>query len=434
MRRIPPVLLLTPLLAAVFPAWMASCSTPSAGPPDAGPSSDGGDAGDAGDADHTGDAPDHADVTDAPVEASGEAGWVPVSWKAPCEVQVALHPEFAVPKLSWQPCPGNSPGCEAAIVNWEKGKGPPFAAATTVPWGDGYRVGAYMNYANSESRAAVFDTDGSPVAAWRAETSCQLIVPRVGPANVWFGTQGATLSAYLVAPYENIASATEVIALTKQEQDIDSNDTTLSLEGLTGTTISIYDSLGKVETSFGPPPGLGYILAHPVNDSAFMLFFPAFEKPEAWIWNRSTHTTQPLIQPAPEFVLDIRSDGETLVWLQVPAKAELDPAFPPGWLWTSPFATSKADLKPSKRRSIPSIPGTTSAVGQGFYAMFGGTADRKIHVYRLSDAQHWAFVPPQELSDIRKVSYVDAKTVWYWTVTGIYRQAIDALGPGDPPP
>jgi hypothetical protein len=249
-----------------------------------------------------------------------------------------------------------------------------------------------------------------------------------------FVGQPSTGATYVVAPYDTISTVSEVALNTALAQDIDSTDTTLSLEGNSGTKITIYDHLAHQATSFGPPPGLGYILAHPVNNSALMLFFPAFEKPEAWIWNRSTHTTQPLIQPAPELVLDVRSDGETLVWVQVPQKAEIDPVFPPGSLWTSPFATSKAGLKPTKRRPMGKFGEISSAASQGFYAMFSATPDRTIHVYRLSDAQHWAFVPPQELSDISAVSYVDAKTVWYWTVTGIYRQAIDALGPGDPPP
>ncbi len=98
MHRIRLAFLMTPLLIAVLAAGLGSCSTPSGGPPDGGTDA-GGDAGDAGDA------ADHPDIGDAVAEPYGEAGWVPVSWKAACEVEVAQHPEFAVPKLTWEPCP-----------------------------------------------------------------------------------------------------------------------------------------------------------------------------------------------------------------------------------------------------------------------------------------------------------------------------------------
>lgn len=424
------------LAGTALAVGLGSCSDMSSGGASSTGVSSSGIGGGAADA---GDAADHSDVHDAPVEASGEAGWIPVSWKAPCTVEVALHPEFAVPKLTWEPCPGTSPGCEGIMVNWDKGSGPPLAAVTAVSWKGGYRVGVQYNYPDSEARDAVFDVDGVAIAAWRVNGLCVLITPRVGSANVWVGAQsvdqqGGITSAYLGAPYDKVRSATQVIPVTLAGQDFDSNDTTFSLQGVTGANIAIYDRPGDQVNMFGPPPGLGYNVAHPVNDSALMQFYPVFGKPEAWIWNRSTHLTEPLIQPTSEQVMDIRSDGATIVWAQVAPKNAGDKYYMQGNLWTSPFATSKATLKPTKRRSLPMVGGITGAAGQGYYAMYGTTEDRKIHVYRLSDARHWEFVPPVEVGDIYELSYVDSKYVWYWTIIGVYRQAIDALGPGDPAP
>ena len=57
-----------------------------------------------------------------------------------------------------------------------------------------------------------------------------------------------------------------------------------------------------------------------------------------------------------------------------------------------------------------------------------------VHVYRPSDAMHWAFEPPASSLQFYNVSYVDKDYVWYQTITSIYRQSIAALGPGDLPP
>jgi hypothetical protein len=426
----PPYLLITATTGVSVGMALASCSgngsSTSAGGAATSSGSGGADAGDAG-TDH------HADVTDATEEPVGEAGWVPVSWKAPCYTEVAQHPEFAAPKLTWGPCPGGgAPGCEGIVVNWEKGSGPPLAAVTVVPWGD--RVGALLSYPGPLDRCVVFDTDGTPLMAWQVVHPCLAATPRVGPTRVWFGVQGDSSSAFIVGTYENVASSPEAASTIMGWQGIDSNDTTLSVWGLTGTMIAIYDRLGNQANTFSPSPGLGYHVGHPVNDSALMLYFPVFDHPEAWIWNRSTHKTEPFIQPSPDVVTDVRSDGATIVWLQAPAKDPQNPYYGPGDLWTSPFAASKAVLKPTKRRPVPAVGGVVGAAGQGYYAMNGATPDRKIHVYRLSDAQHWEFVPPKEAYNLWDVSYVDPKYVWYWTVTGMYRQALDALGPGDPAP
>lgn len=424
------------LAGSALAAGLGSCSETNSG----GASSTGvASSGSGEDAADASDAADHSNVHDAPVEASGEAGWIPVSWKAPCNVEVALHPEFAVPKLTWGPCPGTSPGCEGIVVNWESSTSLPMAAVTAVAWNGGYRVGAQYTYPDSEYRDVVFDVDGTAIAAWRVNGFCVLVTPRVGSTNVWLGAQsvdgqGGITSAYVGAPYDKISSAKQVAPVTFPGQDFDSNDTAFSIQGLTGANIAIYDLAGGQVNMFGPPPGVGFKVAHPVNDSALMQFYPVFGKPEAWIWNRSTQLTEPLIQPMPEQVMDIRSDGATIVWVQVAPMNPGDEYYMQGNLWTSPFATIKASLKPTKRRSLPMVGGITGAAGEGYYAMYGTTEDRKIHVYRLSDAQHWEFVPPMEVGDIREISFVDSKYVWYWTIIGVYRQAIDALGPGDPAP
>ncbi len=156
------------------------------------------------------------------------------------------------------------------------------------------------------------------------------------------------------------------------------------------------------------------------------------------IW-KPPNTTEKLVNPGSELVYDIRSDGNTLAWVQAQSKDPLTRAA--GDLWTSPFATTAAGIKPEKRRPVPaiSIVPTMKGMGDGWYALVEqpiGSKDRYLHVYRLTDVRHWKVQTP---ADVRptNVVYIDGEEVWYTGTTmndsynTLVRQQLSALGPGD---
>jgi len=162
------------------------------------------------------------------------------------------------------------------------------------------------------------------------------------------------------------------------------------------------------------------------------------EKLTGWVWRRPD-TLEQLVDAGSEMVYDIRSDGDTLVWVQTASTSSLDPAT--GTLWTSPFATSASEVQATERRSVPAltIVPQYKVAGQGYYAFVEqpvGSPERYLHVYRLSDARHWK-VPT--IPDVRPADliYIDAEEVWFIGTTlndansTIIRQKLDALGLGD---
>jgi hypothetical protein len=159
-----------------------------------------------------------------------------------------------------------------------------------------------------------------------------------------------------------------------------------------------------------------------------------------------THFSSRLVEPPQgEMIYDIRSDGEILAWIQVQT-TKLDRA--PGTLWTSPFAKTTAELRPTKRRTTPAL-GTnpdTMGIGGGYYALIeapveSGDEGWQAHLYRLSDARHWQLGLPEDATRAVEVVHVDAQEIWVkvnTTGTGyayndvtLVRQRIADLGPGD---
>jgi hypothetical protein len=123
-------------------------------------------------------------------------------------------------------------------------------------------------------------------------------------------------------------------------------------------------------------------------------------------------------------------------------------------LWTSPFTEDAAAVVPTKRRAIPKSGAYLDAhgIGGGFYAMLEQESTGRpsaLHVYRLSDARHWAIsgladswpgaqVPAGSETWPVSILHLDEEEVWFtgWSEYGhqqkaIVRQRLDALGPGD---
>jgi hypothetical protein len=156
----------------------------------------------------------------------------------------------------------------------------------------------------------------------------------------------------------------------------------------------MFDRLSGMAKTFGPSPGLGFYQPYPVNESALMRQFPEFGRAEGWIWNRQSNAALPLLQPGNSIsVLDVKSDGSTLAWVEAKLPFDMNGLYQSADLWTSPFATDKSGIVATKRRALPALGEVLSHVSDGFYALYA-FGDKMVHVYRLSDARHWAFNPP----------------------------------------
>jgi Uma2 family endonuclease len=251
-------------------------------------------------------------------------------------------------------------------------------------------------YKNQERRSVVYDEAGKPVIAWRAN-ECALVVPILTPNRVWMGAQSETQASWIVEPYEELAKAALVANVKAEYQGYAANDIALGLWGPSGNTMVMFDRLAGMAKTFGPSPGLGFYQPYPVNESALMRQFPEFGRAEGWIWNRQSNAALPLLQPGNSIsVLDVKSDGSTLAWVEAKLPFDMNGLYQSADLWTSPFATDKSGIVATKRRALPALGEVLSHVSDGFYALYA-FGDKMVHVYRLSDARHWAFNPPRSL-------------------------------------
>jgi hypothetical protein len=366
--------------------------------------------------------------------ADADACWRRATWAKGCVLEIADHPEHGIPPLVWGPCPrGSPPGCEKIVANWpHEDHGPPMAPPIVRAVLGGYRVSSYQGWADGMVRNTIFDPEGKPIVAFRGLRNCVATRVMQGAQWTWFGVQPFGVgSSYIVAPINQWHDPTK-IPLDAGSQWQSADDEIIALWLGDGSTNLIYDRLSEQSYLLNKPgPGAGYAQPFVVNGNVIVRYYPAFEKPEAWIWSGKTKKVEPIVQPAPDIISDFRSDGKTLVWVQNPPKpVQGQGNYPPGDLWTSPFATTKAELKPKKHRAVPIV--GESMAGGGYYAFW--SADDHIHIYRLSDAHHWEFVLSESMGLMFEMSYLDEKYLWFTTRRGTYRQPLSTLGPGDPAP
>jgi hypothetical protein len=296
------------------------------------------------------------------------------------------------------------------------------------------------NTLHLEDRGAVYDEAGQPTLVWRSlgtpDVSCLLTPPLIRGMRLWCGAQttneqGGGDSGYMTGVFGSIFGNEPPLPMTVASQGWDASEDVFAVNELSGVGWTLFDRLTNTAKSFGTADHqLG--TAHPVGSAVFAPRDASFQVWEGWVWTHETQDFVPLIQPPGEVVPDINSDGQTLVWVQTPPKGMWnEPYYPPGYLWTSPMATTKAGLQPQKRRPAPLVAALNSSLANdGYYMIIGSDG---FHVYRLADMQHWSFMP-EGWNAGRIPVYLDRHTLWYWGHAGIFRQSLDALGPGDPAP
>ncbi|HOH03800.1 MAG TPA: hypothetical protein PL046_25855 [Polyangiaceae bacterium] len=382
-------------------------------------------------------------ISDASTDAwqpAGDPGWKALTWAVSCDAQVATKPVNAVPNLIWTECGANSDGCYQLQPNWPNESGIPLQAAQIHKEDGQVRLGLHMWFVG-EWRKALYDGEGFPLAAWRGTVkSCWGNLLQWTSSHVCLAIGSGldpTYQAYL--PPTNPSGDPSFSYATQPVVPLSCNNQ-LFIGSSTGGIPYLRDLEAGRERWIQFPNAMA-VDPSPSGPNAFFVLMGVeqnHEKLTGWVWKRPD-TLEQLVDAGSEMVYDIRSDGNTLVWVQTASASSLDPAT--GTLWTSPFATSASGVESTQRRSVPAltIVPQYKVVGHGHYALVEqpvGSPERYLHVYRLSDARHWK-VPT--IPDVRPADliYIDAEEVWFIGTTlndaksTIIRQKLDALGPGD---
>jgi hypothetical protein len=360
-----------------------------------------------------------------------------VAWPdAGCNVEVAIDPVLAAPPLVWIPCPGGTPACDVQKITWWTKIAQPLASV--MRWGEGYRWGILLVLPHDDTSdllATVYDENAKPLVVWRVAygPGCVLKRPLVTPSRVWMGVSSSAAKQIfnIAPPWGSEAAASVPIPYSSRDQYWTSQGDWMVSHLNDGATLEIANLATQtdimLEGKFGRP--------HAVGDHVLAVIYPEYDFGQVAVADNQTGAVTTLTATtAPDKVKNVASDGKTLAWIVQPGNDV------PGWLWTSPFATTAATLKPQKRRPTPPIREQHSAAGSGYYAMYSykyksdGAGDGKFHVYRLADAHEWTAEFPPGVPGPNEILYVDDRFAVYWALGGLYRVHVDALGPGVPAP
>jgi hypothetical protein len=338
--------------------------------------------------------------------------------------------------VAWTPCEKNITGCERLTVAEAPQTGAHVVLTSINNTPSGRRLSVHMDWTDQgvhEERAIIYDEAGAAQLLWRSgDASCSLVSPDLHDEIIWFGAQPTNAqnehsAVYIVGDYQHMAKAPTIVATKVTEAASTSSDTFLALTRANGE-LTIYDGVGHSANTYSG----SFKSVHALNDVVLATRMDTgFARGE--VLSRTSPKLEPLVQPKGAVVHDLSSDGTTLVWIQTPPKAAPnDESFPAGEIWTSPFTTAAAGLKPVKWGATPMLgDGMSSKQASGYYAFAGGVDDQ-VHLYRLSDMQTWA-IPMPDGGACQGVDALDGEYVFYHTALGSYRQSIASLGAGASP-
>lgn len=375
----------------------------------------------------------------------GDPGWQPVTWQpAGCDFEYATNLANAAPPLIWEDCGPGTGGCQRLVPVWAKKYPPGYDLAFQGPpqlFKNGTTLRFSLHYYFREGdgqldyRKAIYDENSVVLAAWRVkECGGNLLQWTTKHVCLAIGNgsddtvqailnqndlTGPPLAVYTSGPTIPLACTDDLFA-----------------SGL-GSVQRLRDLVSGQELAIPAPSG-GVAMLDPRLTGEYALFQRVAGVVDGWIWKRPNSVEQ-LVDPGAEQIYDIRSDGQTLVWIQAKSTDFQERAV--GDLWTSTFATTMGALQPQKRRAVPatSVVASMKGVGGGWYALVEqpvGSQARFLHVYRLADAHHWQVPTPADVQPT-DVIHVDGDEVWFtgMSINAAYvtviRQQLSALGPGD---
>lgn len=375
---------------------------------------------------------------------AGEPGWSPVPWwDGNCPLQMADDPESAFPPLEWGVCPANEVGCEMLVKNWPQ-RGPTAVAQPAVlRTASGYIHSLYVGLPDYEVRVPIIEVDGRASMVYRTppnppKPACVPLLAEPYQSGHWFGNfvlGSQPKTTYVFQPVGLDPADALVLPPLGPNQQKRSSELLMAIQYDFGVAARIYDR--QTGLDFQSPDDMGATLPWLTDDAGFLLLVPSPNEPEAWVWTREREQYEPLITPAMGHVVDVKADGERLIWIQTPPKAKPGSGeWPAGTLYSSPYTTVQDEVVPTALRPMPPTgPGPESAIGGGHYALYSAYTNL-LYIVRLSDGRQWVMpIPLDEFGALlNNVSYVDDTYVYFKTGTNIFRQRLDALGPGEPPP
>jgi hypothetical protein len=367
-----------------------------------------------------------------------DPGWTHVAWaRADCQLDAAANPAAALPPLEWSNCPQNRSGCEMVTKNWPQPDYPQSAVLSQVLRVDeGYLLSLFVGVPG-EHRSTIVGSDGVVLTAYRNPDGQACFPTHLLPAvdGHWFGThEVGTPSTYVFQPSGQTTNAAELTPVTPISPVQTGTQALLALQLDLSAGVHVFDrSTGKTQTS---PPGMNTSelwFTHGAGDVGFLRATAKYQRPEGWVWTREGGFAR-VLDTGDEVVIDVRGDGEWLVWIQAPPPLG-DGRWLPGTLYRSPFTASYTDVAPAPVRTVPSRSPTKGVLGSGRYAFYS-SSEQMLYIVRLEDARSWSFAVPVDewRAPLANLVYLDAQYLFFATTTQIYRQRLDALGPGAPPP
>ncbi len=376
--------------------------------------------------------------------------WKQVSW-APlgCDIQYALDPPAAAPPLDWKACTGGAAGCEELDPSWPADVTFVHIAATATRTSSGRRMAAvYFGQRSSRwvIRTVLYDEASHTVAAIRsASLQCDVDGAWVSGDQtcLMINHVGNNTSSTLFACGAGTAPVT-----TAQETASIAAD--LPFGTFSGQILAMVTMAPMINKVLDVPAGQFHNLVAPIqggdtydpyavgSDVLVRAASSPSDHAVAELWKRPDTTLTLIDPPGSRSLADVRSDGQSLVWIEADTPYDAQGNYPHGYLYASPFAETASAVQPKMIRDLPSDVSTymPAVAGQGYYLIHRVVG--RLDLFRISDGHHWTMTAPSGLEPVVAPISVDATYAIYGANTPgisqtkvIVRQRLDALGPGD---
>lgn len=366
----------------------------------------------------------------------GDPGWAPIPWwEHACELEYATVPANALAPVTWTACDFGEAGCSKLVKSWVPFTLTGQSLESVRRSASGYELGLFLFVDDGDNLVVATDGSGATAAAYRRPvgSDCGFAPLYVVDGGHWIGGVAGNDSTFVYQPAGAGPSSALLSTLSRASQRDDAGDSILAIEWYAAAALEVYDRLQNRSFTVGPTPGSSFSKPRVNESSVFFMRADAVDDPTAWVWDRADGQFRELIGAGDKVVSDIRSDGQTMVWVETPQAID-GVGFPPGIVYTSPFTTDPAAIMKTPRwTGFPVPPSQLSVMGSGYYAAVAETLNQ-ILILRVSDGRRWTIPIPANQFDSWVVSmpYIDDQVLFLSTDTDIHRIDLTALGEGTP--
>lgn len=291
----------------------------------------------------------------------------------------------------------------------------------------GYETAAQLVWLSGLRHFAVYGPDGIATYAMRVPGGSFRTIG-MGPSRRWLGlTDAALVPLYVQLNLGDWTTVTHQAGVNGLAQGAQGSDDVLGLWLVGGTQVTAYDVATQGYKTLTGTPGIKTADAY--ADTLYVRPYKAVEQATAAVWTQAGGMVT-FIDPTPDVILDVKTDGNTLLYVTAPVKPPADPFYSGCELWTSPHTTTAAGLQAQKLRDLAGFGSNDTKMAKGYYA-FWSPEDGNVHVIRLADGRHWTVVMPRG-ENFFEVEYVDDAVLVASTHDQVYKFTLAELGPGDP--